>query len=119
MGLTLSEWARFLLRLHLADRSCICVRRRRGGSRWRWWSRLAISAWQGPGWPDGRSGPALQLFSAWVATLPVLPAGGRSAIAVVVAAAEAVTVLLVALRNALLCAAAAAGAAGDSAPSGP
>jgi hypothetical protein len=51
-----------------------------------------------------------------VATLPVLPAGGRSAIAVVVAAAEAVTVLLVALRNALLCA---AGAAGDSAPSGP
>jgi hypothetical protein len=42
-----------------------------------------------------RSGPAFRAFSAWVATLPVLPAGGRSAVAVVVAAAEAVTVPLV------------------------
>jgi Methylamine utilisation protein MauE len=44
-----------------------------------------------------RSGPAFRAFSAWVATLPMLPAGGRSVIAVVVAAVEAVTVLLVAL----------------------
>jgi methylamine utilization protein MauE len=44
-----------------------------------------------------RSGPAFRAFSAWVATLPLLPKGWRSVIAVVVVAAEAVTVLLVAL----------------------
>src|ERR1700730_15762709 len=44
-----------------------------------------------------RSGPAFRAFSAWVATLPLLPKGGRSAIAIIVAAAEAVTLLLVAL----------------------
>jgi hypothetical protein len=44
-----------------------------------------------------RSGPAFRVFSAWVATLPMLPAGKRTAIAIVIAAAEAVTVPLVAL----------------------
>jgi hypothetical protein len=44
-----------------------------------------------------RSGPAFRAFLAWVATLPLLPKGGRSAIAIMVAAAEAVTVPLVAL----------------------
>ena len=44
-----------------------------------------------------RSGSAFRAFSAWVATLPLLPKGGRSAIAIMVAVAEAVTVLLVAL----------------------
>jgi hypothetical protein len=44
-----------------------------------------------------RSGPAFQAFSAWVATLPMLPKGGRSATAIMVVAAEAVTVPLVAL----------------------
>ena len=36
-----------------------------------------------------RSGPAFRAFLAWVATLPLLPKGGRSAIAIMVAAAEA------------------------------
>jgi hypothetical protein len=44
-----------------------------------------------------RSGPAFRAFSAWVATLPMPWAGGRSVIAVVVAAAEAATVPLVVL----------------------
>jgi hypothetical protein len=44
-----------------------------------------------------RNGPAFRAFSAWVDTLPMLPVGGRSAIAAVVAAAEAATVPLVVL----------------------
>jgi hypothetical protein len=44
-----------------------------------------------------RSGPAFRAFSAWLATLPMVPAGGPAVVAVAVTAAEALTVLLVAL----------------------